>query len=196
MKTFETYLPIFTGFYNTVFEADEEQEVFCINEERENNGLKEVDYNKIKWDYKVFERETAIACCNSIEEKINDILDTKCKITFQEVVSPREYNFSNDSINIGIEIDFNKLLDYINDNMKEFEVYIKDNYTSHDGFVSFNSNNAIEWILETKESHKIGSMLQFVLENEEYKPFDLYEDITCTGNIVLEASNYTELTEA
>ena len=42
--SFETYLPVFTGFYGTIFEPDESSEIEGINELRESKGLKPIDY--------------------------------------------------------------------------------------------------------------------------------------------------------
>ena len=67
--------------------------------------------------------------------------------------SPKFYNFENDILyfDLIVEDQFNNnIIDKINnlstDELNRFNAYLKDNYSSYDGFVSFTSNNSLDVI--------------------------------------------------
>lgn len=196
MQTIETYLPVFTGFYGTIFEADEEQEIYNINEVRNQKGLPDVDYDKIDFDYSGYYKEKAEYCCHWVEQEMRS-LGFDCTIEFEQVNSPREYNFSNDSIHCKVSIDIDNLIDYATKNWLEFSEYIKENYSSYDGFISFRSSDAQTWLNEiiNKEEHSVGSLMHFILNNEiEDAQWEMYHHgIGDMHGLV--ATNYDELTE-
>lgn len=57
--------------------------------------------------------------------------------------SPREYNFATDQVDLEIDLDVKELYRYLtkDNNEKEFEKYLEDNFTSYDGFWSWTPNN-------------------------------------------------------
>ena len=85
----------------------------------------------------------------------------------QEVKSPKEYNFYNDSINVEIEVDLDAVLLKLIKLNSEFSDYISGQYTSYDGFMSSHSSDSNDWILDIKNngdlSHKLGACLGFLL---------------------------------
>ncbi len=199
MKKIETYLPIFQGFYNTLFEASgEDEEVNDINSQREAKGLEEIDFSDCKFDYEEYEKRVAEKCTEVIEWELNYILDTKMVFNFQSVVSPREYNFTNDSINIEVETeDLNAIKDYLRENQENFGEYLRDIYTSRDGFNSFWTVNPLLWFTmldnEEKLNHVLGSVMNFILLNEDYEANDLHDGLDGVNYIT--ADNYNELIE-
>lgn len=200
MKKIETYLPIFNGFYNTLFESDgEEGEIEDINSQRETKGLDSIDYDNCVFDYKAYEKRVAEKCVEVIEREINDVLETKMVFNFQAVSSPREYNFTNDSINIEVELEsLNAIKDYLRENQSNFAEHLKERYTSYDGFISSYSINIIEWFTmldnEEKLNHVLGSVMDFILSNEGYEVIDLYDGLD--GENYITADNYDELINA
>ena len=90
----------------------------------------------------------------------NIILD----VDYENTVSPKYYNFSNDSINCEIEFNDKLLQEFINNNKEKFKEYITSRYTSCSGFISSYSNDVENW-MEVKgyNEHEIGSVLNFVL---------------------------------
>jgi len=119
------------------------------------------------------------------------------RFTYQGIQSPQFYNFSNDSINIEIELkDMDKIIQYLNENEDEFRQHIKESYTSCDGFSSYHSNNSDDWIDDLKSevtlSHKLGATLEFILINEGVTTMDMYEH--CSGECYINATNFDELT--
>ena len=165
----ESYLPIFPGFYNTLFQADEERVI-------------EEPYKFDDFDYKTYEKEVGEKATEVVEEWLEDF---NIKVKFQSVSSPREYNFANDSIHVEYILakdSMKKILDYLKEHREEFEQDLKDRYTSRSGFMSFHSTEADEWITDLKSgkdlSHKLGSVLEFILKNEGHDDEDLYYKVS------------------
>lgn len=174
----ETWLPIFPGFYNTIFEySNEDSDIEAYEQE---TGKEDLNWDNFTWDYKDYNNRVAKACCEAIENELKSMFDIV--INFQNVSSPREYNFANDSINIEVVISkgsLSHLRDYLVKNISEYQEYIRRKYTSCDGFISRYSNNAYTWINDymfklDDNGHYLGSILQFVLSNEEFTEEDLY----------------------
>jgi hypothetical protein len=166
----EGYLPVFTGFYNTIFEPNEEMVI--------EDGYEYDDYD---FDYKKYYEDMGEACSDAIEEQLEDF---EIKINFQEVVSPKAYNFSNDSFNVEYTVtpkSIAKITSYLKANKEAFDKYLKDNYTSRSGFMSSYSNDADDWFEDLKNAKKLehifGSILGFILQNEGYDQEKLYYDV-------------------
>lgn len=198
MKTFETYLPIFNGFYYTIFDCDSivNDEVYHINQERECKGLEALDYDEFEFDFKDYKNRIAEKCTEVIERELMYLFPSVSEVKFQQLISPKYYNFSNDSINIEIQIkDINEIIAYLQDNEEEFSKYIKERYSSSDGFISSHSNDYVDWLFALNNGedlkHKLGSVLEFILGNEGYTTYDLYDGLN--GENYIECTNYNEL---
>jgi len=179
MKKIDTYLPVFPGFYNTIFESDESDVIYRINNDRGAKKLQPLKFDQIEFDYENYENEVAKDCCSFIEYELNR-LNFITSIHFQSISSPREYNFSNDSINISVELsedNIKRIKQYLFENIKAFKDYIEKRYTSCSGFISSYSNDHTEWLAEIDEalfhSHKLGSILNFICEMHD---FDINEE--------------------
>lgn len=147
----------------------------------------------IKWDNKQFEEDSARAACEWVESTLNDIFvpykeqkrlwessdhpDGLFYVNFQKVVSPREYNFANDCVNCEIEYPGNEpLLKYIAGHWDHFAEYIKDNYTSCDGFRSRYSNDPDNWLDPACwNDHQYGAVFDFIVR--DYMKERLSEDL-------------------
>jgi len=194
MKKIETFLPLFPGFYGTIFEPYEDNEIEYINDLRKEKGLDDIGYDDCEWDYKDYRERVAESVVGFIEWELKQM---GLKFTYQGIQSPQFYNFSNDSINVEIELkDMDKIIQYLNENEDEFRQHIKESYTSCDGFISHHSNNSDDWIDDLKSevtlSHKLGATLEFILINEGVTTMDMYEH--CNGECYITATNFNELT--
>lgn len=155
---YETFCPLFPGFYGTVFESsNEEYEIHSYNEENKT----ELGYDDFTWDYEEYEQRIGKCFVSRIEKELKQYLPIKME--FQNIHSPKEYNFANDSINICVSLSLDRLIKLIKDRQKDAAVYFKDKYTSCSGFISFHSNDLTDWlnkkyILE-KPQHRIGALL-------------------------------------
>lgn len=200
MKTFKTFLPIFNGFYNTIFEADgEDQEIDTINSERKIKNLPEISFDDCNFNYDEYHKEVSIAVTNYIEKELKD-LNFIDSIRFENLYSPKEYNFNNDSINIEIDLTIDNIKEikkFLYDNLDLYKQYLKDNYTSCSGFISFNPNTLEGWQEITKDftdysekMHYLGSILEFICQENEIDIDSMFESIT---DVYLSATNYSEL---
>lgn len=201
----ETFAPIFNGFYETSFQFDYDVDSFLENalSEKCSSNVQYLlsafvhnnYYDCLNDDYVGYKTDVAKAVCEFLSEKVTEMLGVKTTFVFQSIYSPKYYNYRNDSINVGIETDntlfMNALLKYIKDNFDDFKEYIKNNYTSYDGFCSFYSNDADDWLKQEYNDHEIGSMLEFALR--DYYD-DVYTDLVyyCVENVF--ADNYASLT--
>ena len=154
----ESYLPLFPGFYNTgfdIFEYMDEED-----DEKLNNGEFEIDY-------KTFNEDAIIALTGIVREILEDN-KIDLKIIPEKIISPKYYNYSNDSANVCYEVDDNnmqKIFGILNDNYDLFNDYIKGKYTSCDGFISRYSSNVDDWLMfdnVINNSHMFGSILEFL----------------------------------
>ena len=153
----ESYLPLFNGFYGSLLECDCEE-----LEEGE-------EFNSDLFDYADYYDRIS----KSVTEFVgNELKDLEIKVEFQALVSPKYYNFSNDSINVKYTLSENTItliLAMLSENNDDFEQYLHDNYTCRDGFIPFHSNDKKEWLLALTSGsnellgHKLGGILNFYL---------------------------------
>ena len=179
----QTFLPVFNGFYNTLFEDIIDNAVDYAIEYHNEQKNTDLVYDDFNFDFITLQNEICKDAVSKIEEKLNEI-GINCTIIYENLVSPKYYNFINDSINIEINFKkFSQVIEILNQNFDSFSQYIKDNYTSLDGFISSYSSNASDWMEDLREdaeneAHKVGAVLDFILQEiEEYKDEDLYFDL-------------------
>jgi len=162
-KSIPTYLPIFRGFYNTVFQYyDEDCDIEYFKEETK----QDIQYEDLEFDYAQYQEDIAESCCAFFEKEFSEYVES-CK--FEKLVSPKFYNYSNDSINCLITPKVDAIKSYISENNEEFITYLKDNLTSCSGFISFYSNDIKDWELDEALEHetKLGFILNFIAYNED-----------------------------
>ena len=157
----ETYCPLFPGFYNTVFEPCEDNEIYSFNQENDKN----LSYDDFKWDYDDYKERVASTFVESFESEFQEIMPAEIK--YQSISSPAYYNFSNDSINIEVDLDFPRFMEIVNEKKEGIREYILVNYTSRDGFNSFHSNNVDVWcdpeyVLEFIQ-HRVGALMEALM---------------------------------
>jgi hypothetical protein len=152
---YETWCPLFPGFYGTCFEYDrEEEDIAAYNRDNETD----LHYDDFEWNYADFHDRLA----HEFTDKLNLALKPylKCKIKYEHLVSPKQYNFKNDSINIEVSVHLKNLMEVSEDFAR---AYFKNNYSSHNGFISYHSNKLEDWknvdyVLE-KSEHRVGAWL-------------------------------------
>jgi len=191
-KAIDTWLPLFRGFYNTIWDGDAELTEYC----NEYN----VDSDDVEVDWHRFRRDVATTLVKEMEQDLIGMGLIESMV-FQKIISPRYYNYDNDSIDVSIVPNVDAISKYIVSNINEFDAYVKKRYTSYDGFTSFRFNSAVEWAHDTidftmldKDGHTLGCLLDFILTNEEIEDDDylsrvdenMYFDEYCEVN-------YTEL---
>jgi len=149
-------------------------------------GVGEVINNN--FDNSTYEAEACKAIFIEIKEKLIE-LGYISGGKFEEVRSPKEYNFNNDSINCTWEVNqknINKIKLTIKENQSSFESYLKEKYTSYSGFMSHYSSDIKDWqdwedILNDK--HRFSSILEWLFLVEGVDEMELYYGVT--GEIFL-----------
>ena len=172
-KVIESYLPVFKGFYGSIFECDEE------------NSIEEgKTYDDYTFDYEDYRNRVANACVIAIGKQLTEF---GIIVEFQALQSPKYYNYSNDTINVAYTLEsnsFQKVIDYCKDNEDEFAEYLENHFKSYDGFMSFFDYDVETWYNEylnlehEKISTILGSVLDFCLTNEDYNSDWLYEQVS------------------
>jgi hypothetical protein len=175
----ESYISSFPGFYGSQFESDQAEEMVLDNEDEK------IDYNNVEFDYEEYRNRVAIAVIGAIENYLKHE-GFEISIDFDEVYSPREYNFGNDIINCTYsvsKIDFNKLKEYIIENENDFKTFLEDNFSSFDRFISYFETEPKTWLNEylNEQSNKFqrafAEILRFYLENEGFTVDDLASEV-------------------
>ena len=163
--------PMFEGFYYSQLDLAEnievgEDESYLMNEEQ----FDEIDWNKTNENISKF-------YLNYFKDELNDFFKSigVLSLEFIKVDSPKYYNYSTDKLVCDIKIDKNVFIHELRKhNFDNWEQFLKDNFTSYDGFISFYPNTTMEWgelINEEIENDNIiiETLLKFYLEeNEEF----------------------------
>jgi hypothetical protein len=107
-----------------------------------------------------------------MEEFLYDLLKEKFGIEVEYLAdgytSPREYNFGGDEHNFDLVAEsFEPVLDYCL-NHEDFEGFLKDNYSSRDGFISFTANSVDELLQDivADEMTAWGAVFSFLISQE------------------------------
>ena len=192
----KTFLPIFSGFYATIWESvidnNIEYEIEYYKEETSNDTLTDMDFDI---DYK--------AMFNDLSEQIFDIITSDMEknnlisgAKFEKLVSPKYYNYNNDSINIEVylnEDNIDTIETILNENKDSWAEYVKSHFTSYDGFSSYYSNNINNEDWNLREIIENGyTQLGFILEFILTDVYGINEE-TIYYDIEFYASEYMEL---
>ena len=121
-----------------------------------------------------------------------------------ELDSPREYNFTTDKLIINVEFRLRALEHWcFKDKAEKFNKYLKENYSSYDGFISFTPNsidafkekyfNEYKTFEERERNNLINVLLEFYFECQIDFETDVNEQILYWREENL--SNYMELVE-
>lgn len=199
MKTqkVETYLPCFDGFYCTIWEPDnrEDQEIEYINEQRRAKGLPDAEFDRFDFDYAEYNMQVV----KGIAAYVENVLTKEGLISgiwVQNIVSPREYNFANDSCNIEVKLthkNYKAIEAFLIAHKEAFAKYLE-RYTSRSGFISY-YGNTIESFLDgslqdaLQHKHKLGSILEFICGELEVTSEDIYYNVEAYLSVI----NYDEL---
>lgn len=177
MKTIETYLPVFSGFYCGYFESHVDYLAEMEYEYYKENYCNDLDFDDLDFDYQSFYNDCAECMVFEVRDELVS-LGFVSDIDYQRINSPKYYNFANDSIYVEVKLKDNNItniMNYLNENTEEFSEYLKSKYTSCDGFISSYSNEVEDWLtpISLEHTHKLGSILDFILENEEFDESEL-----------------------
>ena len=171
MKTIklEINFPLFEGFYCSQLDLAEnievgEDESYLMTEEQ----FDEIDWNKTNENISKF-------YLDYFKDELSDFFKSigVLSLEFIKVDSPKYYNYSTDKLVCDIKIDKNVFVHELRKyDLDIWEQFLKNNFTSYDGFISFYPNTAIEYdelINENIEDDNviIETLLKFYLEQSE-----------------------------
>lgn len=108
---------------------------------------------------------------SSLNRWIYDEIGIKLFLEFKEVISPKEYNFTTDRLLAAINYSELTILHDIafKERLHGFSEYLKDRFTSYDGFYSYYPSDVRSWIdhsLREWDHNQTGALLDFLVSKE------------------------------
>jgi len=172
---------ISVGMYGTVLEPDSMFDSWTIDEDKSNGDIN-YDANYF-WEH--FNNQAYV---DAIESTAHQFLNgtheangIEVKIRCKEIYSPKYYNFSTDEMVMDVTYNKRKVKQYAKDYYEDFYKFLKDNYSSRDGFCSMTANNYNDWLYDfnNNEVRAIGAVLSFIFKDDmlEEEFYDTCRDI-------------------
>ena len=156
MKSSETFLPGFTGFYCTHWEHMIDHSELCdsqrlAQQETGEHALEEADFLGIYPEVTHYGKQFDLLArrfCELYDEHISKKVGFRVGLKFKELISPEFYNFTTDRILAAIPPKSVSALYALSkaSKHKKLEREIIAAYTSYDGFFSYYSNDLRKWI--------------------------------------------------
>lgn len=150
---------IFMGFYESeLFNSDTEYYLNDYLQDEEHPQTYEIDFEPYTQAISEYATELLKDFC------INDDNIIK-SMKYKTLYSPQYYNFDTDRLNIDIDVNLTKLKSYIKKNKSDFDLYLHENFTSYDGFMSFIENNYRDFIIQYQDDKNrcINVMLEYYI---------------------------------
>lgn len=180
---------IFEGFYESnLYNSDS---LYWITKNDIDEGyLKENQYYEID-NWEQFTKEIA---SYAVDELLNILPDRDIiqDMELKDIYSPKYYNYETDSLIIDIKLNLRKLKQYCFRTKRDsFNKYLKEHFTSCDGFISYISNNISDFIADYNQQpndRELNVMIEYYLltqiyaSDSDFNGFDtdyhyhLYED--------------------
>lgn len=119
-------------------------------------------------DFKGFENEVGAEARRLIWNAIPDEHCIVYDMKFIGISSPRFYNYSTDRLELEVDVDIDNLKRWcLESNREKFNEYLRENFTSYDGFHSFVKNNVEEFESqmedESEKTRCYNVMLEFYI---------------------------------
>jgi hypothetical protein len=180
MNKQDIIVPVFPGFYNTIYEFqhdayNSELAWYLDNIIQLPDAVIDALAAKCEvydTDYKRYEEDIGKSFCDVLTEYFQDLFDFEhFKITFKEIDSPSYYNYRNDKIIAELEYtdeEAEVLESYVSEHWVDWSEFVKEHFTSCDGFISFYDNDANEWPSHLCSMDEVESqyVLKFILERK------------------------------
>lgn len=174
---------IFEGFYESNLFNSDTMYYFNsdnVSSDREEGYLgKDEEYDV---DFKAYSKEVCEIATDLLEEVATEYLseDEQILKNFKllNISSPHYYNFETDKLHIELDVNVHALENYcFTSNKDDFNNYLRDNFTSYDGFISFIDNNLTDFrfTYNTKgtDSVELNVMIEYYLLTRIYETTDL-----------------------
>lgn len=181
----------FSGFYNSLHDMvidDTIEQMFSDDYGNVNDGLVMRVHNECKFSEVFLQYAQEYVTAFADEFDINGVV-------FDELDSPREYNFTTDRIFIKLPLgECKRIFEYVCKD--ELQALISERFTSCDGFTSFYSNDLSSWgDIAEWDHNQLGTLLEcYANDSREFDSMaeiDLLENARCNGNITIWVENAT-----
>jgi hypothetical protein len=187
----------FSGFYESVHSQALEDALQSLYQDDQGNPTPTHGYEKAQQslDWHQAHQSYAKTYVKNLATSIDIQLD------FEQLTSPREYNFETDRIFANISHEAVEKL-YNTTDTPGLRILARERFTSRDGFISFYEPNIDDWPkdLKTWDCNQLGCLLQAYLDQEhfssesdrfcQYQELNIMEHARCNGvleNIVWSA---------
>lgn len=180
----------FDGFYES-WSGDMIEDAVNQAFDYEGTGDPEVpDDFYMKWDCKAVQNAFCKSYVEYFQAWLKDTFDLDVSLEFQEMTSPRFYNFETDKIYCWIShLDVCKIYNLVN--TPALREMVRERHTSYDGFISFYSNDLDDkddvWGKDLHEWDEIQLMTLLMAlieqEGEEVNTYDIMQDASCSGEM-------------
>ncbi len=166
----KTNLPNFNGFYGSYFEDAIDNTIECIWDREE----VEIDADIDVTNYPDLERGWIDIIIIHVKNAFKEVGIKFTDVIFETIDRPRQYNFVNDTVTVNITgLDVDNIRELLIPLYKGFQDSLRNDFTDYDGFVSYYSNDAEEWLkwldrIELKSDDyelEIGYILEFLIAN-------------------------------
>ncbi len=181
----DTWLPLHPGYYESRLyhsDMDSNEAGYFLDSELPElpEYLHAAAGNLIVTDFQGYMEDTSRQFCDAVEALLTDILGSKVTIGYQDIHSPREYNFTTDTVNVSITLDRAALVRYFAKYGGEMAGYFKARYTSYDGFISHYPATLDYWRqFENWDHHGLGAVLEAVLVHHYGEESEAEEAALC-----------------
>ena len=177
----------FGGFYDSMWSqgVDEEEREYTEKLAEEHQiPAREISELFFKHtQYRVAHNEVAREYALDFQKVINSELKLNVSMTFQEMTSPKYYNFETDKIFVEISYpDVLRLARKVGRNA--LRKAAKAMFTSYDGFISFYSPDISTWgPMREWDHNQLYALMQAAADLVSEQDFDwlMYEDFDCNG---------------
>lgn len=163
-------LRIFPGLYESVLYNSDTDYYLARLLVEDNSDRVDLTSAEVDYDFQEFNQVAGRSCVDSLNNELYSH-DVIIDMRYIDISSPTYYNYTTDKVIIDVDYNFIALVKYCrHTNKDKFNQYLKDNYTSYDGFISF-IENSIEgfflrdWFNSNKDM-AIQVMIEFYLTNE------------------------------
>lgn len=175
----EILAPVFPGFYNSIYDFDDDYiSDYPVEDVLDLEGVScpvdiltayTCNHDVINIRYKDYMHDVSEKFVDAVEEFLRTELHDEINIVFDSISSPAFYNYTNDKIVATMKLSdaaANKIDEFLEDHLDDWCEYLKKNFTSCDGFISFYSNKPEDWPMyfTSMDAVEAQAVLSFIIK--------------------------------
>ena len=166
-------LPFFPGFYeSTLYNSGCEYDEMQAELEylQTDGGRPELTMDDLELDFEAYAKDVIDWWIDAWRGEAPKLVKN---VEFEELDSPREYNFRTDRVFATVELSEDwkeQMQTFINDNYEWLKKKISKDWSSYDGFISFMDNRISDWperLFEEMDERYIGTMIGYMMYRED-----------------------------